>query len=120
MRFAGGSGVGFRDIRVFGVRRWMVCVILMVAGCGRSFGPGYAPGPAILPPSALAAQRIAGCEAQQLAPLEGKHFTTLAEVPLRGNLRVLRPGQGLTREVLSDRLNVQVDEGGMMLRMFCG
>ncbi len=97
---------------------WLLVVTL--GGCGQTFGPGYRPGEAILPPDVMASRNIAGCGADDLPGIHGMHFTTLAEVRLRGQLRVLRPGQGLTRDLLPDRLNVQVDEGGTVLRMFCG
>jgi len=101
-----------------------VCGLLLMlgtgGGCGRTFGSDYAPGPAILPPSDLAAKSVEGCGAGDLAAVQGKHFTTLAEVQLKGQLRVLRPGQGLTRDLMPDRLNVQIDGNGIVLRMFCG
>lgn len=108
VRCAGNGGV------------WLLAALLMLGGCGRAFGPGFAPGPAVLPPAQLAARQIGGCRADDLADLAGQHFTALAEVPLAGQLRVLRPGQGLTRDLLPDRLNVQVDDGGTVLGMFCG
>jgi hypothetical protein len=52
--------------------------------------------------------------------LRGAHFTALADMPLRGDLRVVRPGQDLTSDVETRRLNVQVDANGQMLRLFCG
>jgi hypothetical protein len=68
----------------------------------------------------LVQQNVAGCNAQALQPLRGAHFTVLADVPMRGELRVLRPGQDLTSDVNTRRLNVQVDANGQMLRLFCG
>lgn len=68
----------------------------------------------------MASQNIAGCGAEGFADLRGQHFTALADVRLVGQLRVLRPGQGLTRDLMPDRLNVQVDPEGRVLRVFCG
>lgn len=82
-------------------RIWGLFLVLgTLGGCGETFGSHHAPGPAILPPEALAAKSIKGCAA--------------------GQLRVLRPGQGLTRDLMPDRLNVQIDGNGIVLRMFCG
>lgn len=91
-----------------------------MSGCARSFGVGFVPGPAILPPAQLAARGVRGCWVDGLEAVEGQDFTALAEVPLRGELRILRPAQGVTREVMADRLNVLVDGRGLVLRMFCG
>lgn len=68
----------------------------------------------------LVQQGVAGCNAGGMQGLRGAHFTALADVPLRGDLRVLRPGQDLTSDVDRRRLNVQVDANGQMLRLFCG
>lgn len=92
---------------------------LSVAGCS-GFGIGARPGPAVLPPALLAERGEQGCEAAALTPLTGSHFTELAEIRLKGQLRVLWPEQGLTRDLMPDRLNVQVDGAGQILRMFCG
>lgn len=110
--------VGVRGIGAKGVA--LVCA-LGLAGCqSRSFGPGYTPGLAVLPLDLMARQNIAGCGAEGFAGLRGQPFTALAGVPLRGQLRVLRPGQGLTRDLVADRLNVQVDPEGRVLQIFCG
>lgn len=102
-------------------RIWGLFLVLgTFGGCGETFGSHHAPGPAILPPEALAAKSIKGCAAGQLGAVQGRHFTVLARVRLPGQLRVLRPGQGLTRDLMPDRLNVQVDGNGIVLRMFCG
>lgn len=68
----------------------------------------------------LARQNVSGCDSPALQGVRGAHFSTLADVPLKGQLRVLRPGQDLTSDVNSQRLNVQVDANGQMLRLFCG
>ena len=68
----------------------------------------------------LVQQNVGGCSDQALQSMRGAHFTALADVPLRGELRVLRPGQDLTSDVNARRLNVQVDANGRMLRLFCG
>ena len=84
------------------------------------FGQGRAPGPAVLPPSLLADRQEQGCDAENLSSLTGQHFTRLAEIRLRGQLRVLWPQQHVTRDLLPDRLNVQVNGAGQIQRMFCG
>ncbi len=68
----------------------------------------------------LEQQDLAGCNAGAVQDLRGVHFTALADISMRGDLRVLRPGQDLTSDVNTRRLNVQVDANGQMLRLFCG
>ena len=98
----------------------LIGALVVLGGCGRSFGPGFTPGEAILAPASMAEQNISGCEAEGIQGLRGQHFAALSGVALRGQLRVLRPGQGLTRDLVANRLNVQVDPEGRVLRMFCG
>jgi hypothetical protein len=68
----------------------------------------------------LVRQEISGCNARAMQGFRGQHFTVLADIALSGQLRVLRPGQDLTSDVSHQRLNVQVDNDGRMLRLFCG
>ncbi len=60
------------------------------------------------------------CPAQSLQGTLGHPFTVLAPVPLPDGLRVLRPGQTVTRDLQPARLNAQVDDTGRILRLFCG
>ena len=89
-----------------------------VAACGAM--PRVAIGPAIVPPATLVQQQVQGCGQDQVSHLVGQPFTELAKFRLRGHLRVLRPGQGITRDLMPDRLNVQVDGAGVILHLFCG
>lgn len=97
----------------------MLAMGLSLSGCA-GFSTKAPPGPAILPPALLAERQETGCEAPELRSLTGQHFTELAEIRLKGQLRVLWPQQDLTRDLMPDRLNVQVDGAGQILRMFCG
>lgn len=78
------------------------------------------PGIAVVPPERLAAIGTQECGAQALRPEIGAHFTRLAEVRLKGDLRVLWPEQGVTRDLVPDRLNAQVDHSGTIRSLFCG
>lgn len=62
----------------------------------------------------------ATCGADRLAALRGQPFTRLAEVPLAGELRILRPRQEITGPAQPARLSVRIDETGRVLRLFCG
>ncbi|MCU0815821.1 MAG: I78 family peptidase inhibitor [Cypionkella sp.] len=78
------------------------------------------PGLTLLPPDRLAALDLRDCEAEVLRAQIGAPFTQLAEFRLKGDLRVLWPEQGVTRDLIPDRLNVQVDQSGTIRSMFCG
>ncbi|MDO8883498.1 I78 family peptidase inhibitor [Pseudotabrizicola sp.] len=73
-----------------------------------------------MPPARLASSQVAGCGQDQLTHLAGRSFVELADYRLPGHLRVLRPGQGVTRDLMPDRLNAQVDGSGVILHLFCG
>jgi hypothetical protein len=90
----------------------------VLAGCG--FGAVARPGLYLLPPDRLAALDLQDCGAKALAPEIGAPFTRLAEFRLKGSLRVLWPDQGVTRDLVPDRLNAQVDRSGRIRRLFCG
>lgn len=73
-----------------------------------------------MPPLMLARGQVKGCGLDQLSHLTGQPFAELANYRLPGQLRVLRPGQGVTRDLMPDRLNAQVDGTGVILHLFCG
>jgi hypothetical protein len=78
------------------------------------------PGPVIVPPARLASSQVVGCGHEHLTQLVGLPFTELANYRLKGHLRVLRPAQGITQDLMPDRLNAQVDGNGVILHLFCG
>ena len=89
-----------------------------LCGC---FVPPLAPlGPTIVPPLMLSMEQVQGCGHDQLMHLKGQPFVALATYRLPGQLRVLYPGQGVTRDLMPDRLNAQVNGSGVILNLFCG
>lgn len=91
------------------------CSFLLLGACG--FG-GFAP--AVAPVSFLATNLPDRCGLAPLDGLTGQPFTTLADYPLTAELRVIWPGQDVTTEQRSERLNAQVADDGRILRLFCG
>lgn len=61
-----------------------------------------------------------GCGAKALADLQGQHFSRLADVPIRGALRILHPHQAMTMDFSPARLNVRVNRSGNIIEVFCG
>lgn len=60
------------------------------------------------------------CGAAALIDVVGQPFTLLADHQLLGPLRVLWPGQEITDEVVPDRLNAEVTNDQLILRLSCG
>ena len=60
------------------------------------------------------------CGATGLSQHHGDRIAALALVDPAGGLRVLRPGQNVRSDLSLTRLNVQLDDDGRILRLFCG
>ena len=60
------------------------------------------------------------CGAAALIDVVGQPFTLLADHTLVGQLRILWPGQEITDEVVPDRLNAEVTNDQLILRLSCG
>lgn len=60
------------------------------------------------------------CGAAALIDVVGQPFTLLADHPLVGPLRILWPGQEITNEVVPNRLNSEVTNDQLILRLSCG
>lgn len=93
----------------------LCCAMFGLAGCGWT---GFAP--AVGPVTALATDLPDGCGLAALLPLTGQPLTALADQPIKADLRVIWPGQDVTTDAQSDRLNAQVSDDGRILRLFCG
>ena len=116
--------LGTRQKRVGGapvpVRYAGKCLLWLVVLAGCSMPPLGRSAPPIISPEPLALAAVQGCGRDQLIHLVGQPFTALAAYRLPGHLRVLHPGQGITRDVMPDRLNAQVTASGAIHRLFCG
>ena len=60
------------------------------------------------------------CGAAALIDVVGQPFTLLADHQLAGPLRILWPGQEITDEVVPNRLNAEVTNDQLILRLSCG
>lgn len=60
------------------------------------------------------------CNAARFAPLVGGPATALERVYLLGKIRVWRPGRLFTQEHDPQRVNIHVDEAGVISRLSCG
>lgn len=108
------------DTGVLRGRRFAPALLMCSVTAGCALPPLAGLGPTTVPPIQLAASQAQGCNLAQRMALIGQPFTRLADYRLPGQLRVLRPGQGVTRDVMPDRLNAKVDDQGVILDLFCG
>ncbi len=82
---------------------------------------GCVPGaPPLGPPEQVIPPMGDDCGVARLGGHIGRDLASLAGIPLPGDLRAIRPGQEVTRDLSPTRLNVQLDAGGRILRLFCG
>ena len=83
---------------------------LLVSGCATMTSPL----PSIRPPDLIA------CGAVDLQHLVGQNVDALLALDLPGPRRIIRPGQAVTLDFNAARLNADVDENGVIARIWCG
>lgn len=72
------------------------------------------PGPGPLPPEADA------CGAAGLQGLIGQEASVLAAMSLPMGTRIIQPGMAVTMDYREDRLNIELDGAGKIIRVACG
>src|SRR5690606_17539981 len=65
------------------------------------------------------------CSTERTSPIPGHHISPELEQKAKqlsgaNTVRVLRPGQVITREYRADRLNLQLDSYDVVVRVHCG
>ncbi|MEL7181635.1 MAG: I78 family peptidase inhibitor [Pseudomonadota bacterium] len=60
------------------------------------------------------------CGARQFADLIGQDATSLERVLLLGPVRVIRPGDAVTRDFRVERINFMIDENETIRSIDCG
>ncbi|MYN12284.1 hypothetical protein GSY71_03840 [Pusillimonas sp. TS35] len=65
------------------------------------------------------------CSAQRISPIPGRHMTAELEQQARqlsgaSVVRVIRPGQAITRDYNAGRINLQLDSYDVVVRAYCG
>lgn len=86
----------------------ILTVTLALAGCLAAAPP--APAPDTFIPS---------CGQDQFRELVGQDAATLRTVNLPAATRVVKPGMALTQDYRPDRLNISIDEDGIINRVWC-
>lgn len=73
------------------------------------------PAPMPLPPSGPDA-----CGASGMQDLVGRNRSVLAAMTLPAGSRVIEPGMPVTEDYSPQRLNLDLDAGGRIVRVWCG
>jgi len=65
------------------------------------------------------------CNADNAGHVTGKHYSPALEQEARrssgaGMIRVIRPGEMVTKEYRSERLNLQLNDYDVVVRAYCG
>lgn len=87
--------------------------VLAVAGCVAA--PDVQEGPMIDP---LATENA--CGAEDLQGLVGQKASVLETMRFSQVVRVIKPGMAVTMDFSATRLNIEVDEEGLISRVSCG
>ena len=95
--------------------------LVAALGVGACSSTSTPPDTSMPPPLDCGAQALAGKVGQ---PVSGSTAGDLRiggeSVQTTGSVRVISPGQPVTQDFRQDRLNVEVDDSGAMIRAFCG
>ncbi|MCK0125967.1 I78 family peptidase inhibitor [Gelidibacter sp. F2691] len=60
------------------------------------------------------------CGAGKFMHLKGEDAAALLDLNLPSNHRLVRPGMAYTQDYQLDRLNISIDEKGLIDRIWCG
>lgn len=102
------------------MRRFALALALLgLAACAAPQPPAPS-GPAVPDGPALPRPEADTCRAADRAGLIGQPVTALERVYLLGPVRILRPGDAMTRDYLAGRINFALDPADRILRIFCG
>lgn len=110
MQRALASAVRTGDQR--GMKR--IFALLLLTGCAATQPLPESP---ISPISAATGD---ACQSGRYEYLTNNPATDLERVLILGQVRVIRPGQPVTRDLRPERLNFEVDRQGTIARVFCG
>jgi hypothetical protein len=83
----------------------ILAAMVMLAACQTSVPEGAGPD---------------GCGAGALQGLVGQSATVLQRMKFAGPTRILRPGMAVTMDYSPDRLNIEIDGAGRIIRVQCG
>jgi hypothetical protein len=85
------------------MRRAALVLVMALAGCTGEEAP-----------------RGDACGAAGMQDLVGQGRDALAAMTLPAGTRVIEPGTKVTRDYRADRLNIEIDAAGVIVRVACG
>ena len=71
------------------------------------------------PPEPAPDTFVPNCGQDRFRGLVGQDAAILRELDLPGTTRVVKPGMALTQDYRPDRLNISIDEDGLINRVWC-
>ena len=99
--------------------RPVLALVAVLAGCVAEPPPVQPPGqPPVQPPGQLPGPDACGASGMQ--GLIGRDRRVLAAMTLPQGTRVIEPGQPVTTDYSSQRLNIDLDARGRIVRLWCG
>lgn len=90
---------------------WRLFPMLLLAACAGAPGPAVVPGQGGDP---------APCGADRMAAYIGQPVTALPGDEVPGPIRVIRPGDAVTEDLIGTRLNVVLDREDFITALTCG
>lgn len=87
---------------------------LALAACVEGESP---PDPGVIDPPM---PPVGACGAPDLQYLVGKTDSVLQTMKFAQNTRIIYPGMAVTMDYREDRLNIEIDDEGMIFRVACG
>lgn len=60
------------------------------------------------------------CGGSELLELVGQPASVLETMLFAQQMRIIRPGQAVTMDMIETRLNIQIDENDVIQRVYCG
>lgn len=90
---------------------WIIAFGLLASCTSRFDDPAISP---------LSVSTADACHASSYEYLTGRDATALERVYILGPVRVIRPGDAVTRDLRPARLNFQTGDDGRIARVFCG
>ena len=80
---------------------------------------------AVATPEATTPPPVGSCDASQVQGLVGQPYTDAMQSPAKddagaSDVRVIKPDQPVTMEFIGERLNIELDENGIISGVRCG
>lgn len=65
-------------------------------------------------------KNISECKAEEYQYLIGKSIESINDMNIKDKVRIIKPNMMVDMRFISTRLNIRVDDGGKIIKIFCG